>query len=315
MGNLFASSRSSADVTTPVISIIIPHLNQPDFLARCLASLDPQISSLGNTEVLVVDNGSAKLPTQTTSPFSWVRLVQEKTPGPGPARNHGIAVSSAPLLAFIDADCLSHPDWLSTILTEFLHNPATLIVGGDVRIALGNPAKPTALEAYESVFAYRQKEYIEKVGFSGTGNLAMRRSAYDAVGPFAGILVAEDRDWGRRAQKQGLHIKYLSNMIVYHPARKSFDELCRKWDRHVSHDYQELPKGAVGKLKWVGLAAAIVFSSILDVRKVLASQRINTFRERRLASWILFRIRLYRASRMAAQLSKADHLSKNWNRS
>ena len=33
----------------------------------------------------------------------------------------------------------------------------------------------SALEAYESVFAYRFKLYIEQHGFSGTGNLVVRR--------------------------------------------------------------------------------------------------------------------------------------------
>jgi len=73
------------------------------------------------------------------------------------------------------------------------------VVGGDVRIAVANPRRLTHLEAYESIFAYRQQEYIETMGFSGTGNLAVGREDFERIGPFAGIEVAEDRDWGRRA--------------------------------------------------------------------------------------------------------------------
>jgi len=296
------------------VSIVIPHLNQPEFLARCLAALAPQVEAMQDVEAIVVDNGSRVLPKEVCGRFDWVRMIQEPIPGPGPARNRGIAAAKAQLLAFIDADCVAHPDWLASLVREFEANSATQIVGGDVRIGLADPARSSALEAYESVFAYRQEEYIEKMGFSGTGNLAMRRAAYEAVGPFAGIEVAEDRDWGRRANAKGLRIKYLPSMIAYHPARKTFAELCRKWDRHVSHDYEELPAGPLGQVKWAGLALAVAASGIVDVRKIVASRRISTLRERLLAATVLARIRFYRARRMLGQFLLVDRKSRDWNR-
>lgn len=296
------------------VSIVIPHLNQPEFLARCLDALAPQVEAMGGVEAIVVDNGSRVLPTEVCGRFDWVRLIQEPVPGPGPARNRGIATARAPLLAFIDADCVAHPDWLASLVREFGVHSATQIVGGDVRICLVDPARPSALESYEAVFAYRQEDYIEKMGFSGTGNLAMRRAAYEAVGPFAGIEVAEDRDWGRRATAKGWRIKYLPSMIACHPARKTFAELCRKWDRHVSHDYEELPAGPWGQLKWAGLALAVAASGIVDARKIVVSSRISTVRERFLAAFVLARIRFYRARRMLAQFLLVDRKSRNWNR-
>jgi glycosyltransferase involved in cell wall biosynthesis len=89
------------------ISVIIPHLNQEDFLERCLASLADQTIGDVKIEIIVVDNGSRRLPGDVVGRFPGVRLEQELTPGPGPARNKGIQVSSAPVLAFIDADCIA----------------------------------------------------------------------------------------------------------------------------------------------------------------------------------------------------------------
>ena len=296
------------------LSIVIPHLNQPEYLARCLSALAPQVALMPGVEAIVVDNGSKELPIDVCSRHAWVRLEQEATPGPGPARNRGIAAARGPLLAFIDADCIPHGNWLGSLAGAFAANASTRVIGGDVRIGLADPARPTALEAYESVFAYRQREYIKKMGFSGTGNLAMRRETYDLVGPFAGIEIAEDRDWGRRATALGIPIKYLETMIVYHPARQSFAELCKKWDRHVSHDYEELPGEPAGKIKWAGLAAAVAVSSLVDTWRIIASARITTPRERLLATAILARIRLYRSRRMLAQLFRVDRLSRSWNR-
>ncbi len=188
------------------IGVIIPHLNQPEHLRKCLASLKDQSFDISRVEIIVVDNGSRELPRALCDEFG-ARLETEATPGPGPARNKGISVSSAPILAFIDADCFADRHWLLAI-TEAFKDPSVEVIGGDVQIGLVDPRRMTALEAYETVYAYRQKEYIERHGFSGTGNLAMQRPVFEIVGPFAGIDKSEDRDWGRRANAKGITILY-----------------------------------------------------------------------------------------------------------
>jgi glycosyltransferase involved in cell wall biosynthesis len=297
------------------VSIIIPHLNQPEFLERCLASLAPQVDMTSDVEIIVVDNGSKQLPKDICDKYPYVVLKQEKKAGPGPARNFGILVSAGNILAFIDADCVAHRDWLAKLRKEFNENKSTQVIGGDVRINYLVENRATMLEAYESVFAYRQKEYIEVKKFSGTGNLGMRRKAYDAVGEFAGIEKAEDRDWGRRCHDSGIVIKYVSEMIVYHPARQTFNELARKWDRHIDHDFNEIDPSFMGKLRWFALSIAVALSSVVDIRKVVLSTRIKTVRERFLASAMLTRIRIYRAVHMLSLIfATRKHDSAHWNR-
>jgi len=296
------------------ISIVVPHLNQREFLGRCLESLATQVAS-HDVEVIVVDNGSDHPPRDVCDRHSFVRLEHQATPGPGPARNRGVAQSTGDILAFIDADCVAHRGWLDTLVKVFANEPATMIVGGDTRISVANPARLTMLESYESVFAFRQQHYIEKLGFSGSGNLAMRREVYVAVGPFAGIDVAEDRDWGRRATLLGCRIKYVPEMIVCHPARRTFGELRRKWDRHISHDWKDTSGRAFRRLRWAGTALAVLASGVVDLHKVMASTQIFTRRERLLAALVLMTIRLYRAWRMAAVLlSTSADAPRCWNR-
>jgi glycosyltransferase involved in cell wall biosynthesis len=277
------------------ISIIIPHLNQPQFLERCLNALKKQVEAHRDVEVIVVDNGSKQTPYEICSRYPFAQVARESEPGPGPARNHGIALSQGEILAFIDADCVADENWLSALRNFFEANPNNQVVGGDVRIGHADPEALTALEAYESVFAYRQKEYIEKHRFSGTGNLAMRRKAYVMVGPFVGIAIAEDRDWGRRAFEKNIEIKYVEGMIVYHPARLTFKELTRKWDRHIDHDFNELGAGLGSKLKWLALTAAVAASGIIDIRKIISSPRLSGLGNKLRASSTLLRIRVYRA--------------------
>ena len=95
-------------------------------------------------------------------------------------------------------------DWLPTILARFAADPGLQVLGGDIRMLTEVPGDPTQAEAYECVYAYRQRDYIERQGFSVTANLAFRREVFDRVGPFAGIAVAEDMDWGHRATAMGI---------------------------------------------------------------------------------------------------------------
>lgn len=296
------------------ISVVIPHLNQPGFLQRCLTSL--RAGKRQPDEVFVVDNGSGSLPEDVCAAFEGVRLLSEKTPGPGPARNRGVAASSGDILAFIDADCLADPDWLAVIEETFRHDPGAEILGGDVRIAYEDPERLTLLEAYESIYAYRMDRYIAREGFTGTGNLAMRRAVMEAVGPFGGLEVAEDRDWGQRATGAGHDLRYVAAMKVYHPARRDFAELALKWDRHSAHDYALYRARPGGRLKWLLRTAAMAVSPLIEVPRVLGSDRIRGARARALALAGLARIRLYRTGIMLrlALSDDPDRLTHRWNR-
>ena len=105
------------------------------------------------------------------------------------------------------------------------------------------PGDVTPAEAFQMLYAYRQELYITRQDFSVTANLVIRREVFDAVGPFAGLEVAEDVDWGRRATRAGHRIVYAPEVRVLHPARRSMAELRATWDRHVTHFYR-LARGA-----------------------------------------------------------------------
>lgn len=189
--------------TAPTISVVIPHLGQPELLRRCLRSLTDQ-QDAPPFEVIVVDNGSAEPPQAVCTEFK-AQLLEEPTPGPGPARNRGVAAAGGTIIAFTDADCRTDPDWLAAIARRF-QDPKTDVIGGDVRIALAAPPDMTSIEAYESVYGFRTQLYIERDNYVATLNMAARRAVFDAVGPFGGIEIAEDTDWGQRAHAMGYAI-------------------------------------------------------------------------------------------------------------
>lgn len=295
------------------ISVVIPHLNQPDLLARCLASL--QAGARRPDEVFVVDNGSHRPPAEVCAAHPGVRLLEERTPGPGPARNRGVAASTGEILAFIDADCFAAPDWLAAIAAE-MADPAAEILGGDVHIAVAEPGRLTMLEAYESEFAYRMDHYIAREGFTGTGNLAVRRAVFEAVGPFGGLSVAEDRDWGQRATARGHRIRHVPGMRVYHPARQDFQGVFEKWDRHIAHDFVAAAARPGGRARFLAKTLVMGVSPLGEIPRIATSRRLSGAGPRLQAFLALTRIRLHRARRMAWLLlgGDAQQLARRWNR-
>ena len=236
-------------------------------------------------------------------------------PGPGPARNRGVAVAKGDILAFIDADCLASPDWLWTARQEML-DPTAQILGGDVRIAVASEGHPTALEAYEMIYAYRMDRYIAREGFTGTGNLVVRRAVLDRVGPFAGLEVAEDRDWGQRATKAGFTIRFVAGMRAYHPARPNFRDLVIKWQRQTAHDFINSADRPGGRLRFGLKALAMGLSPLAEIPRIVASDRVSGARNKAAAFVCLCRIRFHRAVIMARLITGTDPAvySGAWNR-
>ena len=261
----------------PRISVVVPHLNQPEALRACLAALAAQRAEGVGVETIVVDNGSTVPPAALCAGFG-VRLEAEATPGPGPARSRGAALATGDVLAFIDADCTAEPGWIAGIAAHFAGPDPADVIGGAVRIAPRDPDRLTVIEAFESVFSYRMRLFIARDRYTATCNMAVRRAVFEAVGPFVGIAVAEDVDWGQRASARGYRLAYVPEVRVATRARASFAELARKWDRHIAHDFAVVPPGAKG--------AAALDRARLDDRR-LAARRDPAHRHHRPARWAM----------------------------
>lgn len=297
----------------PRVSVIIPHLNEPDELRRCLDALNAQKVDGIPFEIIVVDNGSRHLPKAVCTD---VTLELEPTPGPGPARSHGARVARGAILAFVDADCVADDGWIRGIVEFLDRNPDVDCLAGDVRIAHADPARPTAIEAFESIFSYRVKLYVERDHYAATGNMAVRRDTFHAVGPFGGIATMEDRDWGQRATAQGVRIAYVPEVRVFTPSCKSFPELTRRWDRHIAHEFDEVGDHPLDIAKWIARSAVMAASPLAETITIIRSDKVSNLRERWLAFTCVSRVRLYRARKMLGLCLRRDatRMVGSWNR-
>lgn len=312
--------RSRAEPTPPALpekpraSVIIPHLNTPELLIKCLQSVAAQRLDHGWFEIIVVDNGSRVPPNVVAAAWPGVKFLEEREPGPGPARNLGVANANGRVLAFVDADIRVDRDWLQRGVWAVEKDPSRPY-GGDVRIDFKDPRRPTGIEAFEAVFSFRQKMYIRRKGFSGTGNLMVDRDLWHRVGPFGGIGTAEDRDWGMRAAALGAQTRYVRRMIVFHPARMNMEEVAGRWGRIIAHDFTKHRSSGKSILLWNIRALAVMASAFVHSPQLLLSSRVPTLGARFRGLAVLFETRRYRFMKMR-RIAHEGHLetAMQWNR-
>jgi glycosyltransferase involved in cell wall biosynthesis len=309
-----AADAGAAELGPPRASVIIPHLNTPELLVKCLQAVAAQRLNHGWFEIIVVDNGSRVPLDIVAAAWPGVKFLVEREPGPGPARNLGVAHSRGRVLAFVDADIRVAPDWLQRGVTAVEKNPDHPY-GGDVRIDFADPRHPTGIEAFEAVFSFRQKMYIERKGFSGTGNLMVDRDLWAKVGPFGPIGTAEDTAWGLKARELGHPTRYLRRMIVFHPARLKMADVEARWARIIAHRYGEHVESGRPMLWWQLKAWAVMLSAFAHTPQLLLSSRVPTLAARGRGIAVLFETRRYRFMKMR-RIAREGHLetAMQWNR-
>ena len=278
----------------PFVSVVIPHYNDLARLRVCHARLLAQSWPRDQFEIVVADNNSGcGLPAvQEAAPSALV--VPAPIQGAGPARNAGIAASHGTVIALIDSDCVPESDWITEGVAALDRFD---FVGGRVFTFAIAPERPMPVESYEIVFNFNFRRYIETVGFTGTGNMFVPREVFDRVGGFRAV-VAEDMEWSFRARGLGYRLGYAERAVVGHPARRSWTELERRWDRMLQEDFALIQEQRYGRTRFALKALAMPPSVVPHAAKVLCSSELPSMRAKLGAIGVLTRLRLWRTARM-----------------
>lgn len=277
--------------SAPKVSVIVPHYRDLSGLALCLSALGRQSYPKDRFEVIVADNASPEGPAAVAEVIGGqAQLVVVAEKGAGPARNGGVAASSGDVLAFIDSDCVAEAAWIEEGVKAL---ESFDFVGGRVRVLVADPERVTPVEAFERVFAFDFKTYIERKGFTGAGNLFCPRPLFDRVGGFR-TGVSEDVEWSRRAQAAGFSLGYAPLAVVGHPARRSWTELVSKWQRINAETWGLSAGGPARRLRWVLRTLLLPASAVVHTVKVVASPELSSVGQRAGAIAVLFRIRFWR---------------------
>lgn len=186
------------------VSVIVAVYNGEKYLAEAIRSILAQ--TLPAAELLIVDDGSYDATPQVCAEFgSDLRYLRLPHGGVATALNVGIAASTSPWLAFLDADDLWSPDKLKRQFEALEDRPDADMVFGRMR-------------------QFRSPELADAPGLAGNqvipglsrGALLLRRSAMRRVGSFEEHWrVGEFVEWYLRAQDCGLREVMLDDILFH----------------------------------------------------------------------------------------------------
>ena len=238
---------------------MVPVRDGSEVLAACLDALGAQEGV--RREVVVVDNGSQDGTADLARGHPAVSaVVHEPQPGSYAARNAGIAVASAEVLAFTDADCVPDPGWLAAGLAAVAAGAD--LVGGEV-VSLPSD-RPTTWERYDRATYLRQSRHVAAESFAATANLFVRRAVIEAVGPFdAGLRSSGDLELCRRAVAAGFTIVHAGDAVVRHRPRTT---LRATWALHrrLGAGWRDLARRGERPPAWRDPALRIRLGTVVD---------------------------------------------------
>lgn len=117
------------------VSVVLCTYNRADLLPGALISILDQSTDIP-FELIVVDNNSTDKTAELIHAFAArdprVRYCFEPKQGLSHARNAGVAIARAEIIAFTDDDVRANPDWIERIVNIFQSQPEVGYAGGKV---------------------------------------------------------------------------------------------------------------------------------------------------------------------------------------
>ena len=171
------------------VSFVVPARNAATTLAACLDAIKVACPHAGETEVLVIDNGSGDA-TAAVARDRAVPVISVPDGSVARCRNIGAGLAKGETIAFVDADCVIAEDWLAVALSHF----------DDAGVAaVGAPTLPpraaTWVQRAWALHRHRNN-HRGSVAWLPTENLLVRRTALLAIGGFDETLsTCEDVDF------------------------------------------------------------------------------------------------------------------------
>ncbi|MBW3099003.1 glycosyltransferase family 2 protein [Pseudohoeflea coraliihabitans] len=178
------------------LAVVIPVHNRETMIGRALGSV--LACSFPDIEVIVVDDastdGTAARVRAITDPRLRYHRLTEKSNG-NVARNAGIALCTAPLIAFLDSDDVFQPGRIERLLALFARRPEIDAVADDFFVVNRSERRLAGVAARDATGAALQHMLVCHTVPLTCSSIAVRRRALDAVGGFdAGLPRQQDRD-------------------------------------------------------------------------------------------------------------------------
>jgi mycofactocin glycosyltransferase len=199
--------------------VVVPFLGKRDDARRLLEALAGVRLGAGD-ELIVADNTRAGMLDQLAGgSVRAVRATRERSSYH--ARNVGAGQALNEWLLFMDADCVPAANLLEAYFSEPIGEGCGAL-GGEI---VGDPAQ----RGFVARYARSRRFFSQADGLLGpdsraavTGNVLVRRAAFEALGGFVeGIRSGGDVDLSRRLVADGWSVGHRPGAVVAHRHRES----------------------------------------------------------------------------------------------
>jgi len=193
------------------VSVVIPCRNAEatvsDAVGSALRQSEPPL------EVIVVDDASTDASGEAARAAGARVIRNASRRNAGGARNAGLEAASGELVAFLDADAIASPDWLSRARAVLAARPDVVGVGG--AIANGRPGRWGELDYYMN-----HSEWIGGGAPGAKRNIPTMAIVYrrSAIGPvrFPESNTGEDTAFALAVLERGGTLWYDPSIVVTH---------------------------------------------------------------------------------------------------
>ena len=192
-------------MSAPKISVVIATYNRAGTLPRAVASVLAQDDA--DFELIIIDDastdGTTAYLTSLTDPRIVARRAQSNL-GPSGARNFGLELARAPIVAFLDSDDTYLPHRLSVPLAALAADPSLVCtLSSALKYDRGVPREAGIPDISFSPSAFEWALTCDLIPVEAT-SITVRRDAALAAGGFCGALrLTEDREFLIRLAKRG----------------------------------------------------------------------------------------------------------------
>jgi len=286
----------------PKIGVVIIGINVEKYLADCINSVLSADYPQELIEIVYVDGGSRDDSPQIAKSFGGVKVIElkDRHPTPGRGRNAGWKAISTPLIQFLDADTILHPDWFKSALPEF----------SDRRVAVCG-LRREKFPARNRYHILTEMEWYYEIGpcrYFG-GDVLIRRKALEKTGGFDDQLVAgEDPELSYRIREQGWQIVRIDVPMTRHDINMSTFRQYLKRAYRSGYAYAEIGLRFIknNEKMWLRELIRITYKALIPIALVLAGFIIGKVWLGILLGLLILGRPLFRAHRLR------QHFQQSW---
>ena len=213
------------------VSVVVCAKNEEKVIGNCLKNL---LRQTVRPEIIVIDGHSTDKTVSIAKKYAD-KIVEDHGKGISDARNIGWKVAKRDIVAYCDADCLPHKDWVKNILKHMDNNICVfgplIPYEGETRIKIG-------LKVWGDMFL--KTSSIFKYPCLCAANMALKKSILKKH-PFR-YEILEDFDLGNRIRKVG-KIKFFRDLYMPISTRRFKKGFHRMAFKYYLLNYFRLKRG------------------------------------------------------------------------